>query len=358
MLKHLLSRIAYTFKINWNSAKVTAKSPKIDLSSLSPMSQAIFKDYQVRRTKKQKTAFINYMISMIPGLRIEPCYSSSHNLVWGDIHNAKYIFTAHYDTPNKSLFSIIHTPKRPIIGNLHLIKRLIPSLVITVLLTYLLCKQPSFFSYLFTCILLIGFLWFPLNIICILGVTPNKNNFNDNTSGIVTLCELIQSLDKDEIKVAFVFFDNEEKGCLGAKCFNKFYKEEKLDIKRFKLLRNKKYPKDKLLINFDCVANGDHMVFTIPNHLYDELSKNFDNAYNSNVVENVRITEYTENASKVKFSSDQKAFHNGVGVSALCKDKNGELCLPHTHTAQDTIFQTENIQFLVEGTKRLLKELP
>lgn len=55
--------------------------------------------------------------------------------------------------------------------------------------------------------------------------------------------------EEDWDKVCFVFFDNEEKGLFGSSFFAKAHPQMK---------------REKLLINFDCVSDGDYIQFFPP----------------------------------------------------------------------------------------------
>ena len=67
------------------------------------------------------------------------------------------------------------------------------------------------------------------------------------TAGVVTLLEIAMSLTPEQReKTAFVFFDNEEKGLFGS---SGFYR------------KHRKHMQAELLVNFDCVSDGDHMLF-------------------------------------------------------------------------------------------------
>lgn len=54
------------------------------------------------------------------------------------------------------------------------------------------------------------------------------------------------------------------------------------------------------------------------------------------------------------YPSDQAQFPCGVGVAALKKTRRGLLYMDRIHTARDTVFQEENIVYLVEGSVRLV----
>ena len=73
--------------------------------------QEILEKYQVRKTNKQKTAFIEYLKDRLSKIgydvKIEEKGKGlfkSRNIVVGDVDSAKFIVTAHYDTPPISPF--------------------------------------------------------------------------------------------------------------------------------------------------------------------------------------------------------------------------------------------------------------
>lgn len=74
----------------------------------------------------------------------------------------------------------------------------------------------------------------------------NKHTANDNTSGIITLTHILENLPEEQRKkVCVIYFDNEEKGLFGSAFFYK---------------KHRKQIKDKMLINFDCVGDGENIV--------------------------------------------------------------------------------------------------
>ena len=75
----------------------------------------------------------------------------------------------------------------------------------------------------------------------------NRHTANDNTSGVITLLEIALSLPEElRSDVCFVWFDNEERGLLGSAAFAGKHKETK---------------KGALVLNFDCVGDGDSLQF-------------------------------------------------------------------------------------------------
>ena len=94
----------------------------------------------------------------------------------------------------------------------------------------------------------------------------NKHTANDNTSGVITIIESAIKLPKDlRDEVCFVLFDNEELGLLGSSAFAKEYKE---------------YVKNKLIINFDCVSDGNDIFFFPTKQIKNDQSKH-DNIINA-----------------------------------------------------------------------------
>lgn len=159
----------------------------------------------------------------------------------------------------------------------------------------------------------------------------NQHTANDNTSGVATLLEIALNLPiKDRSKVAFIFFDNEEKGLLGSSQFKKAHKE---------------CVADTFLLNFDCVSDGDYIQF-YPNKKLKKDEKTL------NLLEQAFLSDGTKIVEVVRdfgfYPSDQKAFVKGVGVVALHKGRLG-YWLGRIHTNRDTVFQAENINLLRKG---------
>ncbi len=304
----------------------------------------IFDHYQVRKTKAQKTAFIEY----IKGLSYRMGYScqieekksnGTRNIVIGNPDTADIVYTAHYDTCARLPFSNFITPKNFLI---YFVYQIIISLVI-VAIPYILSIALGFIamllfpsqidlipslSGLFAYIIIIAFM-------LLLMVDPaNKNTANDNTSGVITLIGIMASLPVEKRdRVAFVFFDLEETGLIGSATFFR---------------KHKKAMKNKLLINFDCVSDGNNILFALKRKAR-KFAPLFERAYESDPKFKVEV------ASKgVFYPSDQRHFNLGVGVAALKKSKlMNILYMDKIHTKNDTVFQEENIKFLVLGSIKL-----
>ena len=305
---------------------------------MTPLSKKILADWQVRKTKKQKTAFIEFMESQIPGLRVEQGgFGSNRNLVLGDVKTAKVFFTAHYDTCARLPFPNFITPKNIPLYLGYSLLICMPFLILIGILGSLLHRvTDSFFITYWGSILPPMVLMF-----CIfMGGKPNPHTANDNTSGVITLCELMASMsDEEKAQAAFVFFDNEENGLLGSAFFRRLHKKDGLE--------------KKLLINFDCVSDGDHMLFVQSKPALNTYGDALKAAFPSTEEKTV----YLEKSSNTMYPSDQANFPMGVGVAAMKKKKSIGLYMNRIHTVKDTVFQRENIAFFVDGTLRLLKSI-
>lgn len=68
---------------------------------MTKLSRTIFDSYQVRKTRAQKTAFIELLQKELPeyNVTVEECkgVAKSRNIIIGDLTSAEYILTAHYD---------------------------------------------------------------------------------------------------------------------------------------------------------------------------------------------------------------------------------------------------------------------
>jgi Zn-dependent M28 family amino/carboxypeptidase len=162
----------------------------------------------------------------------------------------------------------------------------------------------------------------------------NKHTANDNTSGVTTLIDTMTIL-PDELKgnVAFIFFDNEETGLWGSKSFFK---------------KHKNAIADKLLVNFDCVSDGENILLVL-NKKSRVYAEQLEEAFKAN--ENVKVEIATKG---VFYPSDQASFPCGVGVAALKYSKIlRTYYMDKIHTGKDRVYREENIEFLAESSVKL-----
>ncbi len=139
---------------------------------------------------------------------------------------------------------------------------------------------------------------------------------------------------EEKEKTALVFFDLEEMGMLGSMKFAS---------------NHKNIVDNTVLVNFDCVSDGENMLFALKKGSKDgEL---FEKSFISNDKIQVEI-----NSKGVFYPSDQASFKRGVGVAALKKTKRHNiLYMNRIHTRRDIIYREENIEFLCDGAKKFLE---
>ena len=299
---------------------------------MSKLSDTILESYQVRKTDAQKSAFITLLQQHFPNLRVEQA-GKSRNLVVGDISKAKILFTAHYDTCGRSLFPNISMPFRPVLKFCYSMLILLP--IIAAMLLMVFGLEPLLPD--IQTRLLIGLaVYYILFFIQFFGAPANKHTANDNTSGVCLLIRLLETMTPAQMeKVAFVFFDNEEKGCVGSKAFRKLHKAE---------------TEQKLIFNFDCIADGSHILFLATPPAEKQWQPLLCQAFCD---ENGLTVGYAS-SKKAKYSSDQKRFPMSIGTAAFTKHPIIGYYFGRIHTARDTVFSEKNIEFLRGGLVRLI----
>ena len=170
----------------------------------------------------------------------------------------------------------------------------------------------------------------------------NKHTANDNTSGVVTITRILENLPaEDRDKVCVVYFDNEEKGLFGSMFFAK---------------KHKKAVKGKLLINLDCVGDGDNIVsmakakarkdadYQMLVDVMQAQAANYDGEY------------LCRKMKPMMFASDQANYHKGIGICAVRKSPTGRY-VARIHTPLDTICRKENIEYLTKVFVEYLKKI-
>lgn len=301
---------------------------------MTPLSQKILDNYQIRRTKKQKTAFIEMLREHYPQLTIqEGRLIKCRNIVIGDPEKADVILTAHYDTCSAMPLPNFITPKKPLLTILYSLILVLPLFAIMLLVNRLLNQWSSIFWLNYA--LSIG-VYFGLLAMFVLG-PANKHTANDNTSGVITLCELMDRL-PDELrnKAAFVFFDHEETGLIGSYVFHKRYND---------------IMKEKLLINFDCVSDGDHLLLAASKAANKTYGEKFAEAFVGNETKSVMI----DRLEKVYYPSDHSGFPMALAVAALKKNKVIGYYMDRIHTSRDTVFDEANIDLLCSNVQKFLE---
>lgn len=306
---------------------------------MTALSETILERFQIRKTKAQKTAFIDFMKSQLPGLQVEQGgFAHSRNLVLGNPASAKVLLTAHYDTCAQLPFPNFITPQNiPLYIGFNLLV-CIPFLLFFFLSDRALnaLTNNSLLSVWTGYVLMMALMFFMF-----FGGKPNPHTANDNTSGVITLCELYLTMDEEIRKnTALIFFDNEENGLIGSSYFAKRHKKEDL--------------KNKLVLNFDCVSDGDHLLFVFKKAANAQYREAMEAAFPAS---EGKIPHFTT-SSKAIYPSDQANFPVSIAVAAMKHHKLIGLYMNRIHTKHDTVFDRRNIDLLCQGTLRFLKNLP
>lgn len=298
------------------------------------LSKKILDKYQVRKTKKQKTEFINFLKQELSNYKVEVEEGGmfkSRNIIVGDLENCKIVLGAHYDTQPVLPFPNFLTPKNKLAYFLYTLLFVICLLTVTFsigIIVTLITNNSDLGTF-------VSELFYIFLIIWMLVGKANKHTANDNTSGVLTL---IEALHEDELKdVCCVFFDHEEIGLFGSRFF---YKKHKDSLK------------NKLFFNFDCVGDGDTIMLILSDSALQEENKLKESFVSSTHKEAV-ITE----AKNTRYPSDQMNFKHYVGVAAFKKNKLFGYYMDKIHTVKDTTCDENNIEFIIKGLKEYIKKV-
>lgn len=283
--------------------------------------------FPVRKTKEQKKAFRDAVQSYVTGLgyvcATEEGSFGSRNLVMGDPENACFLVTAHYDTPARLLFPNSIAPTNVVLS----ILKSLPALLLFGLPSYyagFLLGRGHF---------LLGALLFmiPLGIFLLMRLGPaNKHNANDNTSGVVTVLEIMRTLPPiHRDKVCFVLFDLEEAGLIGSESYRRAHKAA---------------TEKQIVLNLDCVGDGDEIWFFPSKKLKQDASAMARLKRCGGWFGQKKICIREKGFSN--YPSDQAHFPYSVAIAALHHRKGVGPCLSKIHTAKDTVLDETNVNIL------------
>ena len=311
---------------------------------MTETTKEIFENYEIRKTASQKGKFIDYAVKKCGEMGYSATVESKKgkspkNIVIGNPEGAKVIFTAHYDTCPRLPVPNFITPKSFGIYLLYQMLLTVGILAIPMLIAlgvrFLLntLGADELYSELAYSILkaagIVGILFL------LMAGPANPHTANDNTSGVTVLFDIMRDLPEElSDKVAFVFFDLEEVGLVGSSAFASRRKGKLNAIPVF---------------NFDCISDGETILFAMrkgARDLAEIIEKSFapDGKFSIDVPRKGAF-----------YPSDQVNFKRGVGVAALKKNKRGILYMNKIHTANDTVYCEDNIEFIKNGAISLAK---
>ena len=250
----------------------------------------------------------------------------ARNIVIGNPETARYLVTAHYDTPAALPFPNLITPCNfwPFLGYQILITLLIFAVALVPGLLLALAGISADFASLIWLVSL-----YALLALMLFGPS-NKHNANDNTSGVVSVLEIAKSMPENyRDQVCYVLFDLEEAGLIGSASYQKVHK---------------KYTANQLVLNMDCVGDGKEIMMFPTKKLLQ----------NAETMDQLRkITgSWGEKSIAIRekgfayYPSDQKNFPYGVGIAAFNRSSWAGLYCSRIHTKKDTVLEETNVNIL------------
>ena len=283
----------------------------------------VLKNHPVRRTMKQKKAFRASVQSYLErqGYSVrEEGRGKVKNLVFGDPETARFLITAHYDTPAAAWDPQIQMPCNRFLNGLcqsfNALVGLIPALGAGVLAWFL-----SHDLHMAACALAVLAILRP---VLMLFGPANRRNANGNTSGVVALLETAASMPQNlRSRVCFVLLDRGEPDMAGSAAHRKAH------------FLASRY---QTVIDLNCVGDGDTVMFFPGREMKGDA--------------NLLCLERRCGPKSVSvwkkpsaWVSDHLNFPRSVGVAALRRGKLG-YWLGRTHTFRDTVLDYTNVNIL------------
>lgn len=297
----------------------------------------VLAQFPVRKTKKQKQEFRDAVQSYAQSLGYEVAIekkSSAHNIVLGDPANAKYLITAHYDTPAGMFFPNLITPCNFwafLAYQIVITVAIFAAAMIPGMMLVLFGMDPELAVYIWYC-----FIW--VFLILMLKGPANKSNANDNTSGVVTVLETAAAMPEHlRSQVCFVLFDLEEAGLVGSAAYRKMHKKE---------------TEDQIILNCDCVGDGNELMMFPTKKLKKDASKM--ECLRSGCGTSGEKSMDLRESGFAYYPSDQKNFPYGVGIAAFNRSSWAGLYCDKIHTKKDIVLDENNVIFLRDCLIRLV----
>lgn len=301
--------------------------------------EQITQRFPVRRTPEQKEAFRRWIqeetAQMGYSAQVEEA-DKHQNVVIGDPETAQAIFTAHYDTPAGFFLPNFMTPRNRVFK----VVRQVGMILLFALFGAIVGVPVWLLTGNGRLGFLAGYAVYMLLAVGMLIGPANKNNVNDNTSGVAAVLETMARIpESDRSKAAFILFDNEEKGLLGSKAYAKAHPAVK---------------DNGFVVNLDCVGDGGHILLISSEKAreaaaYSALTQGMESASGREL--------HTFTLETSAGSSDHKSFKTSSVIYA-CNEKKGiGFYCDKIHTSKDTVCDQANLDFIAEGLSSFVGRL-
>lgn len=315
---------------------------------LQQLAEIVTSKHGARMRRSHKKEFREFIASVAENMGYDAKVENnlfSKNIVIGNPEEAEIVLTAHYDTP----------PNMPY----HFMKKQVSTLGITlpvalgvgvVLTKYAIDSQNrELLDFMLQAIQTSTFfldgiaaasLGLGLYSFGLLG-GENKNNYNDNSSGIIVLLALMNYYknlpESERNKIAFVMFDNEEKGLIGSLCY-----------------ASKHNIKNQRFLNFDCVGRGDRINCIYTGKVQNEFTNDIYEALGSLVSKG-----YTPNLKKsnIHTMSDHLSFKKSKGNLTLLCDTNDQPVTEYIHSSKDNKISLDTISEIAKCSAETLNAI-
>ena len=297
--------------------------------------------HSIRRSEAQKEFFRRDLVAYIQQagheVQVENVKKGVHNIVIGDPEKAKYLITAHYDTPATNLFPNLLLPKNHLLFYGYQI-----GLILFYILAAFAVGYPVFLltSHKAAAFLAGYAVYMTLAVMPRLGFA-NRNNYNDNTSGVVTLLEILMTLPEVfRDRVCFVLFDLEEAGLVGSMSYQSKHKQE---------------TKRQLVLNADCIGDGDEILF-IPGKNLRKQQRERVEGWKALCPAAGEKSIAIHDDGICFYPSDHANFPWGVGIAAFRRGKAIGLYCNRIHTPKDTICEVNNVILIRDMLIRIIEK--
>jgi len=295
--------------------------------------------FPVRRSKEQKEAFRAWAVEQAQSMGFEAqveAQKDHHNVVIGSPETAQVIFTAHYDTPAGFFMPNLMTPRNKLVFWLRqfwmILVFVLIGAAVGVPVGLLTGNGDIGFE--------VGWLVYMGCLFVMLMGPANKNNVNDNTSGVAAILETMARIpEEDRAKAAFILFDNEEKGLLGSKAYAKAHPEVK---------------ESGFIVNLDCVGDGEHVLLLAGKKAREAAPYA---ALTAGMEAQSGRELHIFPLEKSVYNSDQKNFKVSCAMCACRVGKVVGYYCDKIHTSRDTVCEQVNLDFIAGGLSDFVTKL-